>query len=924
MKLRQSTKAQNIIIKERTYKKTKIWVSVSLLTIASSAVLLNTTTVKAVSDNTNNQASVINADNPISEKNQQAPKIMADSNNDSQKNDSQTDRPTVNSDKSKKPQTSKDNENDANKIYQYKYSLHTNEGEMPLEISGKANETVVVQVPVIEGKLPNQASFKAMFDENGKMKIDAEYPEDNVYVPLFITYSDADTPAEDLVPKGSDIKDFMVIVPSNMGDQYMNVSGKVGETKEVDAPYLKGYAPINKVKVYFDSDGGGTVLNSVYYEENTDFNDYYNLIEEGTDGSSTYELTRSGVLYFYDGTLDLKQTNDLFKNHQGDITMVDTSRATDKVYAPEDSSYLFGSKDSNVPSLNISYNLSKFDTSKVTDMTGMFMQSQDPQQETDKMLQYLGVSNFNTANVTNMKDMFRGINVSDLDLASFDTRKVTDMSGMFQDAIIQNYLDVSSFDMSNVKSLDNMLSMHLAPNQMIFGGGDDFNKAAELNNQYADDRIYQNIGEGTALSPEGKLIFNNLDGNYQDVLKQLKKTGKQTFVQVDGVVIKSNLGDKLVKVDPTIGTVRVPKVSGYTADKDIIDVNYIPTENVGLTEKVQYAKNPDYTIKIPGYFGNKKVGYFTLQKPLDQETIKKLTNGDTVKVALDKVQGKSGFGGKIIYGTTNQQVVFKNNELQLASGKEKVDAKIIEADILIHYVKSDDGKEITEDRVREIFDNNKKHQIHIKSLKELGKTIPGYGDIFDNAGKEIAPIFVDGSNIQIHDLEQTVIIRRIPRHSGSSIRPTIKPHENTHHGTSLNNIKQNTTISTFSDGGIVSLYNITGKTTKLVSNRALAAGSDWFSDQQVTIDNQKYYRVATNEWVKASKVYEYQAYSTVVETKDHTAYLVKAEDKAVTNRALAKDSAWKSDRYIKLNGTIYYRVATNEFVNKQDVTELNN
>lgn len=922
MKSRQSIKVQDTIIKERIYKKARIWATVSLLTVASSAVLLNTTTVKAATDSTKSRVVVTPPDKPAA-KNHQAPEIKADPNKDSPQNNGQTDNPTSSSNESGKPQTSKpDSGNDANKIYQYKYSLHTSEGEMPLEISGKANETVVVKVPVIEGKLPNQASFKAMFDENGKMTIDGEYSEGNVYVPIFITYSDADAPAEDMVPKGSEIKDTMVVVPSNMGDQYMNVSGKVGETKEFVAPDLSGYTPTNKVKVYFDADGAGTVLNSIYYQENNDFDNDDNLITSGVDGSSKYKLTKSGVLYFYDGTLDLKQTNDLFKTYQNDIKMVDTSRATDKVYAPENSSYLFGSKDSTMPALNISYNLSKFDTSKVTDMTGMFMQSQSPQQDTNQVLQYLGVSSFNTANVTNMKNMFRGINVSDLDLASFDTQKVTDMSGMFQNAIIQNYLDVSSFDMGNVKNMDNMLNMYLAPNQMVFGGGDDFTKATELNNKYADDRIYQNIGEGTGLAPEGKLIFNRLDGNYRDVLTQLKKTGKQTFVQVDGVVIKSNLGDKLVKVDPTIGTVRVPKVPGYTADKDIIDVTFIPEENVGLTDSVLYTKDPDYTIKVPGYFDDKKVGNFTLQKPLDQVTITKLTNGETVKVTLDKVQGQSDFGGKIIYGTTDQQVVFKNNELQLASGQEKVSANIIEADILIHYVKADTGKEITRDQISATFADNKKHQLHIKSLKELGKTIPGYGDIFDNAGKELAPIFVDDSNIQPQDLEQTVKIRRISGQGGSSTRPSAKPHENNHDNGSANIVKNDKTIATFSDKGIVRLYSVDGGATKLVANRGLAADSGWFSDEQITIKGVSYYRVATNEWVKASQVYEYKAHQTVVKTNDHTVFLTSAEGNAVSNRALSKDSAWKSDRYAKIAGSIYYRVATNEFVNKNDVTEL--
>jgi aspartate 1-decarboxylase len=47
------------------------------------------------------------------------------------------------------------------------------------------------------------------------------------------------------------------------------------------------------------------------------------------------------------------------------------------------------------------------------------------------------------------------------------------------------------------------------------------------------------------------------------------------------------------------------------------------------------------------------------------------------------------------------------------------------------------------------------------------------------------------------------------------------------------------------------LYDINGKKSSL---RALASGSAWFSDKVATINGEKMYRVATNEWVKASDV----------------------------------------------------------------------
>lgn len=47
------------------------------------------------------------------------------------------------------------------------------------------------------------------------------------------------------------------------------------------------------------------------------------------------------------------------------------------------------------------------------------------------------------------------------------------------------------------------------------------------------------------------------------------------------------------------------------------------------------------------------------------------------------------------------------------------------------------------------------------------------------------------------------------------------------------------------------LYDGNGKE---VTNRGLGASSDWATDQMQTINNVKYYRVATNEWLKASDI----------------------------------------------------------------------
>lgn len=118
----------------------------------------------------------------------------------------------------------------------------------------------------------------------------------------------------------------------------------------------------------------------------------------------------------------------------------------------------------------------------------------------------------------------------------------------------------------------------------------------------------------------------------------------------------------------------------------------------------------------------------------------------------------------------------------------------------------------------------------------------------------------------------------------------------------------------------VRLYDKNGK---LITNRALAENSVWFSDQEYTLDGILYYRVANDEYVKASDVYIYTAEDHIVDTKGKSiVYLVDSNGHKVTDRALSPNTEWYTDRYTIINGQKYYRVATNEFVSAADVSLL--
>ena len=111
------------------------------------------------------------------------------------------------------------------------------------------------------------------------------------------------------------------------------------------------------------------------------------------------------------------------------------------VLAPADSSYLFCDLDA-VEALD----LSGLDTSRVTDMSGMFWVCSS--------LTSLDLSGWDTSRVTDMGSMFYSCKaLRSLDLSPFDTSRVTDMEGMFSGCKALRSLDLSHFDTSRVTSM---------------------------------------------------------------------------------------------------------------------------------------------------------------------------------------------------------------------------------------------------------------------------------------------------------------------------------------------------------------------------------------------------------------------------------------------------------------------------------------
>ena len=111
-----------------------------------------------------------------------------------------------------------------------------------------------------------------------------------------------------------------------------------------------------------------------------------------------------------------------------------------------------------------SLDVSNFNTANVTNMAAMFMNCGS--------LTSLDLSNFDTGNVENMQSMFNGCyGLTSLNLDRFKTTKVTNMECMFLDCQKLTSLNLSSFNTSNVTNMYNMFSLSSELTTITVGSG---------------------------------------------------------------------------------------------------------------------------------------------------------------------------------------------------------------------------------------------------------------------------------------------------------------------------------------------------------------------------------------------------------------------------------------------------------------------
>ena len=189
-----------------------------------------------------------------------------------------------------------------------------------------------------------------------------------------------------------------------------------------------------------------------------------NVIKQGIDGTCKWDIVKDGdevVLTIHAGQLDPGWTIENIKYPEVTKIVIDPG-----VLVPKDSSNLF----CNFSNVKEFVGLSNLDTSQVTDMENMFsscgvkeldLSNWDTSNVTDmnnmfggcRKLEKVNVKSFNTKNVKNMHDMFFGCSkLRKLDLSSFETPNLTNIDLMFGEDDI-DYLDMRNFGNSKINGI---------------------------------------------------------------------------------------------------------------------------------------------------------------------------------------------------------------------------------------------------------------------------------------------------------------------------------------------------------------------------------------------------------------------------------------------------------------------------------------
>ena len=339
-------------------------------------------------------------------------------------------------------------------------------------------------------------------------------------------------------------------------------------------------------------------------DTNKEWNPEGSIVAQGEDGVP-WELYENGYLLFKPesgkNTLTNSKLLDTTSKPSWKSLDVKAIGFTDKVYLPEDSSYLFANSNtygstsaefleaskidtSKVKNMNnmftnssfLKLDLNTWDTSNVEDMSYMFYQMDSVTKldlntlDTSKVknmssmfyqtsyLKELNIQNWNTSNVEDMRNMFdQSIELTKLDLNKWNVSKVKDMSYMFDGLVSLEELNISNWDTSNVEDMSGMFNEVLQLKELNISNWNT-NKVKDMSNMFAIMRSVEklDLNKWNTLNVEsmGGMFGDTPKLRYLDITNfDTSKVNNLEYMFSNSGIIKLKIGDKFARTQLTNG-----------------------------------------------------------------------------------------------------------------------------------------------------------------------------------------------------------------------------------------------------------------------------------------------------------------------------------------------------------------------------------
>ncbi|WP_338231544.1 SLAP domain-containing protein [Companilactobacillus muriivasis] len=498
-----------------------------------------------------------------------------------------------------------------------------------------------------------------------------------------------------------------------------------------------------------------------------------------------------------------------------------------------------------------------------------------------------GLNLLDTSGTRSFSGMFRGdTSLKNVDLSGLGTPSVTEMSNMFYGDKSLVSLDLSVLDMNSVTDVRNMflgttslVSLTLGPKSVITNSAladDPFTYMKDGKTYTADG--WKDESNSTNILPTQKLMSMYSSGN--DAREQTTWVPNTLIENVDFKIkyIASDTGEALpVKSDETYSGVKNEDVDltnytlskigqlqpGYAADS-LNDNNLGQIEsdgNNGYVVNATVHKLPPVHITVTQTLGNDKPKDVSFDIPKNDTSYKYTDisdpsngtldiNKSTIKIGTnDAISFKNYFSktdlnsilSHAIDSQLNSYKVFGDNSSENPITVDAVYTKTSSGGDNGNSGGSNDGNHNNGNHNNNENNNENNQNSSSKDVNQTISTATKLVNIYDEKGKLVTNRILDKDSAWFSDQEYTLDGTQYYRVStGEYVKAS-----DVYVYTAQDNVVH------VQPNSIVYLVDSQGKK---ITDRALGPSSDWFTDRYTMINGQKYYRVATNEFVSADKI----------------------------------------------------------------------